>query len=534
MRRLKYLLLLLPLFYFATGFYFHQVNGLYSVRGADPEYIYFINGLSVANGKMKVGNIDHPGVPFDYIMAASLRITHFFRTASAPFNHDVLANPDMYLRVANLMIILLVAGVILWAGFFILNTTKNLWFALIVQFSPFATDIIYGNIGRLPTENLIPVPVILLTVLIVKILEKDEGPDTRETIWLALVSMLALSLKLTLAPLLLIPFFLIRPIRNKVLYVLVVIGSFLIFAWPVTLQLDYFYGWIKSLILYSGQYGQGEKNVLIVDEFWPNIVSLYRANRLFFIYSLVAFVLFITSFLAPRKLKAKRNPRQLAITTFIVLLVMVFALGKQYKTAYFIPALMLLPLLIVLTVRFAGYWLSPLKRRLFIPAYVLLVMGTIFYTHIPVMQSLSVHFGQQNQQRMQAFYFMQMVEKDAIKIVVPGFYGSPVPEFALMTSYQWAGKYKQFYAPVFADLYPNSYIFYPWDRTLNYWGNPPLIDRSGQVYVYFDKQHQKEEFADSFAEFIPGYMVWEQVFFHPETEEIIYKLSASEEDDSNG
>jgi hypothetical protein len=85
MRQVKYYLIILPLIYFAVGAYFHQVNGVYSVRGADPEYIYFINGVNIANGNFRLGNIDHPGVPYDYIMAASLRITHMFRTSNGSF-----------------------------------------------------------------------------------------------------------------------------------------------------------------------------------------------------------------------------------------------------------------------------------------------------------------------------------------------------------------------------------------------------------------------------------------------------------------
>jgi hypothetical protein len=174
-KRRFFWLLLFPILYFAIGSYFHNVNGLYSVRGADPEYIYFINGLSIANGMLKVGNIDHPGVPFDYIMALSLRITHFFRSTNAPFNLDVLAHPDLYLRVANLLIIMLVMLIILVAGYITMNLTNNLWYALIVQFSPFCTDIIYGNIGRLPTENLVPVPVILLILVLLKMIEENEN-----------------------------------------------------------------------------------------------------------------------------------------------------------------------------------------------------------------------------------------------------------------------------------------------------------------------------------------------------------------------
>jgi hypothetical protein len=76
---------------------------------------------------------------------------------------------------------------------------------------------------------------------------------------LATISTLAVSLKLTIGPLLIIPFFIIRPIKHKLYFSLSVLVMFLVFAWPVTLQMKYFWNWMKSLILYSDNYGQGEK-----------------------------------------------------------------------------------------------------------------------------------------------------------------------------------------------------------------------------------------------------------------------------------
>jgi hypothetical protein len=518
-------LLIFPVIYFITGAYFHNVNGLYSVKGADPEYIYFVNGLSVANGMLNIGNIDHPGIPFDYIMALSLRATHFFRSQNKPFTQDVLANPDLYLRVANLVIIMTVMLVILGSGIIALRITGNLWISLIVQFSPFCTDILYGNIGRLPTENLIPVPVMLLILILLKILEQDD----RELMWkdillLSGVTALALSLKMTLAPLVIIPFFLIKPLKNKLIYVLATTLIFLAFSIPVTLQLHYFYNWMKSLVLYSGQYGQGDKDIAKLSEMWPNIVSLIRANRLYFTYVLIALVSFAAVLVSSRRKMVKRSEKVVAVTIFVVVALMVLVLGKQYKTAYFIPALVLLPVIVILTVRFAGYLTGGKISRYLVPGYILLVILLMFRSHIPVIRDLSVHFGKQNEQRMKAYYFLQNIEKDAVKIIVPGYYGAPVPEYALMTSYQWSARQKSYYKPVLAGLYPDTYLLYPWDQSLNFWGDSLRYDPGRPFYIYFDKLKQKEELASTIAQLLPDSLFWKPLFYQEETEEAIFKL----------
>jgi hypothetical protein len=97
---------------------------------------------------------------------------------------------------------------------------------------------------------------------------------------------------------------------------------------------------------------KARRNILKVDEFWPNILSLYRENRLYFIFTFITGThIYFNVFCHLRKSAPQKSMRQLRLRHLIVVLIMVLALGKQYKTAYFIPALMLLPLIMILTIR---------------------------------------------------------------------------------------------------------------------------------------------------------------------------------------
>src|ERR1035437_9551869 len=114
--RTKYLLFLAPLAYFFLGSYMHQIIGLYSLRSADPEYIYFISGLSVANGKMILGHIDNPGTPLQYLTALVFRLVYLLRDHKVSFNEDVFANADMYLRVLNLTMTAVISVFMYYTG----------------------------------------------------------------------------------------------------------------------------------------------------------------------------------------------------------------------------------------------------------------------------------------------------------------------------------------------------------------------------------------------------------------------------------
>jgi hypothetical protein len=234
--------------------------------------------------------------------------------------------------------------------------------------------------------------------------------------------------------------------------------------------------------------------------------------------------MFAAVMVSSKRSLVKRSEKVVAVTAGVVVIIMVLALGKQYKTAYFIPALVLLPLMVILTVRFAAYLTGEKVSRFLVPGYILLVIFLMLRSHIPVIRDLSAHFGKQNEQRMKAYYFLNNIEKNAVRIIVPGYYGAPVPEYALMTSYQWSARQKDFYKPVLAGLYPDTYLLYPWDRTLNFWGDPFRYDPERPLYIYFDKRIQKEELASTIHEILPDSLVWKQLFYQEETEEAIFRV----------
>lgn len=525
MKKYYSLLIVIPLFYFILGSYFHQIVGYYSISSSDPEYIYYLNGLTIANGKMDVGNIDHPGIPFDYLMAASIKITHFFRLHVAGLNEDALANSDMYLRVANLALIILIAGIVYAAGRISMAITPNFWYAFIIQFSPFATEIIYGNLGRLVTETFIPIPVIFLTLLLLKFILNPEKPITRKDIFLlAIILAFALSIKLTLAPLLVLPFIIIPKWKDKAIFTILTLILFLIISIPVTLQLDYFWRWIKGLFLFSGKYGMGDKNIVNTNEFIPNILNLFNTNKQFFYFAFLFIFMALVTILV-KKGETKKINNKISIAVFVIVLIQVLALGKHFKTPYFIPALMLLPIMAILSVEYLKLWLPLNLMKYLAPVYISIVLSATLIAQWPSIQSLSIHFDKRNRELMKSYSYFKTVEDDCIKIIVPEFYGAPIPEFALMTSYQWTGKHKEFFKPYLSKLYPNSYILYTWDKTLNFWGNEISITGEKPVYIYFGDISYRETLKDELAKYLPENYTMSQVFFNDETQEVIYRLN---------
>ncbi|HAQ18197.1 MAG TPA: hypothetical protein DCR40_03070 [Prolixibacteraceae bacterium] len=521
----KYVLLIVPLSYIFLGSYSHQLIGLYSLRAGDPEFIYFISGLSLANGKFMLGHIDNPGTPLQYLAAFVFKGVYALRSHHAPFNHDVLANPDMYLHVLNLILTTVVAIFMYFAGKILLRISNNLTYSVLLQLSPLFTSIIFLNVGRVVPENLMPVPVMLLSLLLLYLYYRPEdGQDRKHSIWFGLISAFGLSIKLTYFPLWIIPLIVIKSWKNKLIYSGTAIVSFFVMALPVTLQISFFWGWIKGLFIHSGQYGQGESNIINWKTFGPNFGNLWNENHLFFWVMIVLLVVFTAIFLF-KKTRETNLIQRIALAILSAAVIQVFILCKHYESRYFVPALMLIPVSLMLIAEFASQ-VNPVISRFKIPQIVLiLVLSVYFVKQAPIIHSLSADLDQKKTERMKALHYMNTIEKDAIKFTVTTDYGAPLPEYDLMHSFGWSGRQKELFKPVLAELYPNSYIYFPWDNSMHFWANEPDYSQASRpAYIYFLNDNLKDQFFKDAAKYFPEKYELTRTFFNEVTQEAVYKL----------
>ncbi len=524
-RAKKLLFLIIPSLYILLGSYIHQMIGLYSLRSADPEYIYFISGLSVACGKLELGHIDNPGTPLQYLAALTFRLVYLLRSHQIPFIEDVLANSDMYLRVLNPILTAVVAAFMYFAGKAATKITGKIAYGITLQTAPFFTAIIFGNIGRITPENLLPLPAMLLSLLLLKFIYSEEDQSNRKNaVLFGLISAFGLSIKLTYFPLWIIPLMVLHGWKNKLWYSISSVVLFFTIALPVTLQFNIFRHWVKSLFMHSGQYGKGENNIIDWNTVVPNFKQLAGENRIFLLIFLILFALYIFHFFL-KKNKNTKLLQRISLAVGCAILIQVAIVCKHFEQRYFIPALMLAPIMLLLILELSKKWHFRIGK--YSLSHVALFLFLLFYAvkQKPVIESLSAYLDQESELRMPAWHYMQNLEKDAVKILVPGFYGCPTPEYALMSSYGWAGKQKEFFKPVLRKLYPNTFIYYFWDKTLNFWANEPQIKETDQpVYVYLEHYKHREVFEEDMKSWFPENYRLEQIFFNESSNEMIFRL----------
>lgn len=302
----KALLIIIPLLYFIAASYFRNLLGNLSLRSCDPEYIYFMSGLTVADGVIKVGHIDNPGTPLQLLVALVFRIVYYIRSVSTPFLEDVLTHPDLYIGVVSQTIAALTTILLLFAGRKVFIYTGNLFYAVLLQTSVFLPVIWYDLVGRVAPELMMPFPVILMSVLIIDIYTRNKEIGLKEIGSFAFLSAFGMAIKLSFVPVLIIPFIIVPKWKGKLIFVGLTVLMFFIIAFPVTLQLDIFWGWIKNLFMHSGTYGKGEANIIDIQQFKVNIREMYNLEKRFF-YVMITLVAAIIAYYAIFRKKSRQK-----------------------------------------------------------------------------------------------------------------------------------------------------------------------------------------------------------------------------------
>ncbi len=531
----KALLLILPLLYFIAGSYFRNLLGNLSLRSCDPEYIYFMSGLTLSDGNFKLGHFDNPGTPLQILVALVFKLTYFFRSTPVPYIEDVLLHPDLYLAVTSLFIAVITAGLLFYAGYKVYQSTKSVFYALIVQTAPFLPVIWYDLIGRVAPELMMPFPVVLMTVLLVSIYFQKEQFTYKSVILLAFFSAFGLTIKLTFLPLWIIPLVVVEGWKKKLTFGVSAILLFFIIAFPMTLQFGFFWGWVKNLFMHSGQYGGGESNIIDFASLGTNLKELYGYEKRYF-YVFFSLIAVLAAYLVYFRKKAEKRISLFAIAVIIAVSLQIIMVGKHYAHRYFIPVLMLSPLMIFI--------IAELVKKFYpkkITTYLINIgiVAVLFWNVQFNKQWLPVKteaMGTDIANRMPTWHVAQSLENDSYKIIASQNYGCPFIEYTLMYSTVWASyKKREEYAPILAKLYPNTYNFFTWDNTMKYWGEKfnakKIIDSGKKVYLYLER-NEEELYNRTISKLSeengsPFEIEKDTVYFNPKTTEIVFQVTFS-------
>jgi hypothetical protein len=492
-----------------------------------------MSGLTVADGVIKVGHIDNPGTPLQLLVALVFRIVYYIRSVSTPFLEDVLTHPDLYIGVVSQTIAALTTILLLFAGWKVFKYTGNLVYAVLLQTSIFLPIIWYDLVGRVAPELMMPFPVIIMGVLIIGIYAKEKEVGMKEILTFSFLSAFGMAIKLSFVPVLIIPFIIIPQWKSKLVFVGSTVLMFFIIAFPVTLQLDIFWGWIKTLFMHSGTYGKGEANIIDIQQFKSNIREMYNLEKRFF-YVLITLVVALIGYFAIFRKKADKKLLIAGIAIAVTIAIQLLLVGKHFAHRYFIPVLMLAPLMVFLTAEIIRK-IYPKKVTLWTVnlLIVLLLISNIGYNHFWLNMKTEA-MGNDIANRMPTWHIAQSLEKDSYKIITSQNYGSPFIEYTLFYSQVWANNEKRAeYNDVLGKLYPRAFSYFTWNDEMKYWKHKfnadSIINSGSKTYLYVERDEQAlfdKTIVKLHCEDTTRFNIESQLLYrNPATTEVIYELN---------
>ena len=264
--------------------------------------------------------------------------------------------------------------------------------------------------------------------------------------------------------------FVIVGCKKKLLFVGAAFLMFFIIAFPLLLHFNFLWGWVKSLFMHSGTYGAGDSNIIDLVSLRTNIKELFGYEKRFFY---VYFTLFGTllGFLIYFRKKAEKRTVLLALGVIFTIALQILMVGKHYAHRYFIPVLMLSPLMVFIVAEMVKkFYPKRITAILINVAIVGLLIWSVQFNRVwlPIKTEA---MGTDIENRLPTWHFAQTLEKNSYKIITSQNYGCPFIEYTLFYSQVWANqKKREEYQPILNKLYPNSFSYFTWSDEMKYWG----------------------------------------------------------------
>jgi hypothetical protein len=321
----------------------------------DPSYVYLLNGLSILNG-VSPGHIDHPGTSmqlFCAILTAVIwLVARIFSTKTLPLDEFVFSNPEFILGFISCTMLLMNVLAAYHLGRVAYRVTGSLPAAAILQASPLLLHTAFFRIMYVNGEALSIFAVLLLMAIMLPELLGSRADSGRERGWVPVASgatiAIAATAKITFAPYVL--FLLLLRTRTALGFLSFFLTAVVLLT-PILFNLAPFVDWISNIVVHSGSYGHGKRQLVEWSAIPDRFITLFEN----FPMSISAIGLAIAAYLnsrAPWFVPGQRLVRIGARRLFGVLVVInaleLMMVLKHFGVHYAMPIVILTGLVLVL------------------------------------------------------------------------------------------------------------------------------------------------------------------------------------------
>lgn len=463
-RLLIALLCLIPLAFLFIGLQFDRTK-----YGTDPESAYLMNGLNIATGKA-VGHFDNPGTTVQVYSSVVLRTTHFLRFSDIDLQTDVLQNSEYYIEVLRKSLIVFNAGILLLLGIAVFLLLQNFWAALLLQAAPFmSVTLIEELYTKVAPEPLLFSSVAILIIMMV-MYYTSATPHHKRYAWLfGLLSGFGLATKMTFLPLLIIPFIILNGMRNKWLYVVSVVPSFILFTLPAAKGYLHMANWFLNLGMHTGTYGQGSAGIIDPVHYFNSLVLITKNNSALVAVLAIGIVVLLAFRFAFADFKENKSRKEfyMLLSVLVAMAGSILMVAKHYHSNHYLfPALSLSGFALVLAYLLVNQKFTDKKKRAFrfaLPTTVVVVVA-FSLTNIPTLTLAYKGYRMSNQSTDEALARLDRDYKDYVKV-----YYYPV-SFNEYSSLRWGNTYSRLYSSAkLMELFPDGLFYNAWEKQFQFW-----------------------------------------------------------------
>jgi hypothetical protein len=368
------LLLLLPLALLVNVAYNDKTE-----FGQDPAYIYLFNGLNLASQAGPVGQYDNPGTTVSECSAVIMKIAYTLRKTDNDFATDVLKDPQYYIKYIVRTFVALNCILIFLLGFFILKTTHELSYSLMFQAIPtFSKSVIDWCFQSLCPEPLLLGSVIILMMLFLrkfyfnksfgnlnlKYSRNKEIVIDKYIILSGLLMGFCLATKINTMTLLLLPLLFIPEYKNKLIFLVVVLISFILFTLPIAHLYVIMAFWYLGISSHTDLYGSGSSGFIDPDLFYRNFLETLKSEPV------ILFIILISVIVIIKMVIQKKHDIHFKILAALVLVQLadLFIVLKHFSLHYFIPIVPTLAVNLFIILRMFNF--SKLLKTVLIVSFV--------------------------------------------------------------------------------------------------------------------------------------------------------------------
>lgn len=336
----------------------------------DPEYVYLLNSLAIAEGK-RPWHVDHPGTPVQAIGALVIRVV-------GPGHRDgdlaaaVLADPERYILSVNTFLFCLYAAGLAALGLYARRTTGSLGAGLLLQVTPVLSASSLLWLCRVGPETLLLSVDLALAALLLRLERRGlESARTPVAAVFGLTCGLAIGTKATAGTLLAACWVVLPGWRRKAALLSGTALSVLASTLWVRHQYPGILSWLVSLLTHRNLYGMGEVGPPALVEMAGNLADIVRSDFALLLLLLAAFATGLRAW----RLRgaaggvpgsaARRVILALGVSGALNVLVVV---ATHARSRYLVPSAGLSGLLLWLLVREWGPWLRTRGSPASVPA----------------------------------------------------------------------------------------------------------------------------------------------------------------------